>query len=132
MTKSQQMARVRSRDTQPELLMRRLLSSAGVHYRLHREDIPGRPDLYVGRLRLAIFVNGCFWHAHNCRRGHLPKTNADFWQKKIARNLARDRAVLDQLEKINVKALTLWTCEVGGFAPVCRRIANRYRRASRR
>ena len=124
------MARVRSRDTQPELLVRRLLSSQGVRYRLHRADLPGRPDLYIPRLRLAIFVNGCFWHGHGCARAGRFRTNVDFWTQKIARNVARDAATNDRLMAMGVEVLVLWTCEQEGFAPACRRIARRYRRAS--
>lgn len=130
MNKSEQMARVRSRDTQPELLVRRLFSSSGVRYRLHRKDLPGRPDLYVGRLRLAIFVNGCFWHGHDCKRAGRPKANADFWTEKIGRNAARDRLSLERLEGMGVATLTLWTCQLERFAPICRRIVARYRRAA--
>lgn len=128
MNKSEQMSRVRSRDTAPELLVRRLLSSAGVRYRLHRKDLPGRPDLYIPRLRLALFVNGCFWHGHGCRRAGRSRTNVDFWTKKIARNVARDKDALERLQAMGVEALTLWTCEDSAFPKVCRAIARRYLR----
>lgn len=131
MTKSEQMSRVRSRDTQPEKVVRHLLSREGVRYRLHRKDLPGRPDVYVGRLRLAIFINGCFWHGHNCTRGGRPKTNADFWRRKLGRNVARDQLALEQLEEMDVQTLSLWTCESDGFSVACRRIASRYHRAAR-
>ena len=117
---------MRSRDTQPEMLARRLLSSLGVRYRLHRKDLPGRPDLYVGRLRLAIFMNGCFWHGHDCSRGSRPKMNADFWKEKIDRNAARDREAAERLEEMGVETLTVWTCKLKTLGAICRRIARRY------
>lgn len=131
LTKSEQMSRVRSRDTAPELLVRRILTDLGVHYRLHRRDLPGRPDVYVGRLRLAIFVNGCFWHGHGCERAGRSKTNADFWQKKIAGNVARDRLAEERLKEMGVRVVNLWTCEVAGFLAICKNIARRYEKAVR-
>ena len=90
-TRSAIMRAVRARDTSPELAVRRLLRPMAPGYRLHRKDIPGRPDIaYIGAKR-AIFVHGCFWHGHECARGaRAPKTNADYWRAKIARNKARD------------------------------------------
>jgi DNA mismatch endonuclease (patch repair protein) len=131
LSKSEQMSRVRSRDTEPELLVRRLLSEHGVRYRLHRRDLPGTPDVFVGRLKLAVFVNGCFWHGHGCPRAGRPRTNADFWQKKIAGNVERDRRSRERLKGLGIKAVTLWTCEVAGFSAACRKIARRYAKAFR-
>ena len=127
--KSQQMARVRSRDTQPEKLVRHLLSKLGVRYRLHRNDLPGRPDVYVGRLRMAIFINGCFWHSHDCRRGKRPRTNAGFWNRKIDKNVARDRESVEHLKHMGIRTLTLWTCQAASFSATCRRVARRYEEA---
>lgn len=131
LTKSEQMSRVKSRDTEPELLVRRLLSAKGVRYRLHRRDLPGRPDLYIGRLRLALFVNGCYWHGHTCPRGRRPKTNVDFWNQKIALNIDRDERARRALHEEGVNTMDLWTCETGKFPALCRRIAERYRNAGR-
>lgn len=107
------MARVRSRDTSPELIVRRLLTRLGYRYRLHRRDIPGKPDIaFIGR-RKAIFVNGCFWHGHDCKRGaRAPKANADYWARKIARNRARDARVIAELEALGWSSLVLWECEL--------------------
>ncbi len=107
------MARVRSRDTTPEILVRRILTDLGYRYRLHRKDLPGKPDLaFIGR-RKAIFVNGCFWHGHHCKRGaRAPKTNADYWTAKIALNRARDAAALAALDAMSWSALTLFECEL--------------------
>jgi DNA mismatch endonuclease, patch repair protein len=92
--------------------VRRLLRGIAPGYRLHRKDIPGRPDIaYPGR-RLAIFVHGCFWHGHDCARGaRTPKANRDYWEAKIARNRARDADVLAQLAERRWRALTVWECE---------------------
>ena len=87
------MRKVPSRNSSAELKVRRLLRSLGVGYRLHRQDLPGSPDIVMAGRRLAIFVHGCFWHGHDCRRGaRAPKAHADYWQAKIARNVARDAA----------------------------------------
>jgi DNA mismatch endonuclease (patch repair protein) len=126
-TKSEQMARVRSRDTAPERLVRALLTARGVRYRLHRKDLPGRPDVYVPRLRLALFVNGCFWHGHACPRGRLPATNVSFWHPKIARTVERDARAIAALAERDIAAQVLWTCEEPAFAAVADAIAVRYR-----
>lgn len=113
LSRSETMARVKSRNTSPELMVRRLLTRLGYRYRLHRRDIPGNPDIaFVGR-RKAIFVHGCFWHGHDCKRGaRLPKANADYWEKKIAGNRARDVAVREQLEQMGWEAMIVWECEL--------------------
>jgi DNA mismatch endonuclease (patch repair protein) len=130
LSKSEQMARIHSRDTQPELLVRRLLSIKGVRYRLHRLDLPGRPDIYIGRIRLAVFVNGCFWHGHDCPRGSRPKTNKEFWRRKIAQNINRDRLALVRLAEMGIDTITLWTCESPAFGTLCCRISRRYAKAT--
>lgn len=107
------MRAVKSRDTSPELAVRAILRGFAPHYRLHRKDIPGNPDIaYVGR-KLAIFVHGCFWHGHDCRRGaRSPKTNADYWRGKIARNRARDSSHQEKLAALGWRALIVWECEL--------------------
>lgn len=127
-TKSEQMARVRSRDTEPELRVRRLLSERGVRYRLHRKDLPGRPDVYIPRLRLALFVNGCFWHGHDCPRGRKPTSNVEFWDAKITRNVAHDAATQRALGERGIEARVLWTCCAKEFGRVADDVAERYRR----
>src|SRR6266702_607040 len=85
------MSRVKGRDTKPELLVRKLLHAKGYRFRLHRKDLPGKPDIVFPARRKVIFVNGCFWHGHNCARGaRMPATNREYWARKIARNQARD------------------------------------------
>jgi len=125
-TKSEQMARVRSRDTEPEIAIRRLLTERGIRYRLHRKDLPGKPDVYVGRLRLAIFVNGCFWHGHDCPRGKRPVTNTEFWNTKIDRNVERDASTFGALHDRGIEAVVLWTCATASYASTADQIAKRY------
>ncbi len=107
------MRAVKSRDTTPERLLRKLLRPIAPGYRLHRKDIPGRPDIaYPGR-RIAIFVHGCFWHGHDCVRGaRSPKANAEYWSDKISRNRARDTANLTALDEKGWNSLVVWECEM--------------------
>ena len=121
--RSATMRAVKSRDTQPELRVRRLLRPIAVGYRLDRADLPGRPDIaFLGRKR-AIFVHGCFWHGHDCPRGaRAPKQNAGYWSAKIARNRARDADSLAALAAQGWRALTIWECELKDEAEVSRRL----------
>ena len=106
LTVSERMARIRSKGSKIELLTRRTLSDLGVRYRLHRRDLPGTPDLVVGRLRLAIFVNGCWWHGHDCRNGDREaRSNVDYWRRKIARNVARDVETRTALAEMGFRVL---------------------------
>jgi DNA mismatch endonuclease (patch repair protein) len=107
------MRAVKSRDTKPELIVRRLLWSIAPGYRLYRADLPGKPDIVYARLRLAIFVHGCFWHGHDCARGaRAPRTNAAYWSAKIARNRARDEANLQRLAAQGWRTLVIHECEL--------------------
>ena len=120
------MRRVKSRDTGPELVVRRLLRELGrTGYRLDRRDLPGRPDIaFIGRKR-AIFVHGCFWHGHDCKRGaRAPKTNVAYWRGKIARNQARDAAAGDALDALGWTRLIIWECELKDPATVSARLAD--------
>jgi len=115
MDRSAVMARVKARDTGPERAVRALLRAQGLGgYRLDRRDLPGRPDIaFIGRKR-AIFVHGCFWHGHECKRGaRAPKANAAYWAAKIARNRARDAAALAALAALGWRALVVWECGLG-------------------
>lgn len=105
------MRAVRGRDTGPELRVRRPLHAAGFRFRLQRADLPGRPDLVLPRHRLAVFVHGCFWHGHDCPRGRrAPKTNAAYWQAKIARNRTRDAAAQAALTAAGWTPVIIWEC----------------------
>lgn len=107
------MRKVKSKDTAPELALRRLLTRMGLRYQLHRQDLPGSPDIvFMGR-KAAVFVHGCFWHGHDCRRGaRAPKANGAYWSEKIARNRARDAKVQDALAAMGWRALVVWECEL--------------------
>lgn len=106
------MRKVRSKDTTPEMRVRRALHAKGFRYRLHHSDLPGKPDLVLSRFRTCIFVHGCFWHGHeSCRKASVPKTNTDFWVKKISRNQERDREVRTLLEEIGWRVVTVWECQ---------------------
>ncbi|WP_421859818.1 very short patch repair endonuclease [Oceanicaulis sp.] len=111
--RSRVMQTVKSKDTKPEMIVRRLAHALGYRFRLHRKDLPGSPDLvFVGRKK-AIFVHGCFWHGHDCKRGsRQPKTNADYWRAKIGRNVSRDAASLQALDDQGWRALVIWECEM--------------------
>ena len=106
------MARVRSRDTTPERALRRILTSLGARYRLHRQDLPGRPDLVMAGRKLAFFVHGCFWHGHDCARGsRVPKANRDYWLAKVARNAARDERSAAALRAAGWRVEIVWECD---------------------
>lgn len=111
-TRSRVMSRIRSKDTAPELRVRRALWHAGYRYRLHVADLPGRPDIVLGKHHMAIFVHGCFWHGHGCRRFHWPRTNAAYWRAKIERNMERDRQARERLALLGWDVRTVWTCEL--------------------
>jgi len=117
--RSANMAKVRSRDTQPELLVRRRLHRAGYRYRLHVKELPGTPDLVFPRYWVVVFVQGCFWHGHHCRRGRLPSSNVDFWREKIQVNRARDSRATASLAALGWKPMFIWECELeAGMAEV--------------
>ena len=107
------MRAVAGRGTAPELAIRRLIWSLGGRYRLNRADLPGKPDLVLAGRRLAIFVHGCFWHGHHCKRGaRVPKANRDYWQAKIGRNRERDARVGEELQSLGWRAEVIWECEL--------------------
>lgn len=113
MTRSQNMARVKSKNTRPEVFLRKLLWHKGFRYRLNYKELPGSPDLYIPKYRVAIFVNGCFWHMHeNCRYSSIPKNNHDFWKNKLEGNVERDRENYAQLESMGIKVIVVWGCEI--------------------
>lgn len=105
------MASVRSGNTKPEWIVRRTLHAAGFRYRLHRRDLPGSPDLVLAGLRVVVFVHGCFWHGHGCRRGaRVPATNTEYWLGKIARNRRRDQRNARRLRAEDWSVHTVWEC----------------------
>ena len=112
--RSEIMGRIRGKDTKPEILVRKKLHAAGFRFRLHRKDLPGRPDITLPKHKTVIFVHGCFWHGHEgCKANRIPKTNAEFWSAKIARNRARDAENRAALEAKGWRVVVVWECEVG-------------------
>jgi len=112
-TRSAVMRRVKGRDTAPELKVRRALTALGARYRLHRADLPGKPDIVMPGRRLAIFVHGCFWHGHDCARGaRVPKANRDYWVGKVGRNRARDAKSREALAALGWRVETIWECDL--------------------
>jgi DNA mismatch endonuclease (patch repair protein) len=121
--RSRTMRAVRSRDTGPELKVRQLVHRLGYRFRLHRRDLPGCPDLVFASRRRIIFVHGCFWHGHGCRRGaRVPKTNRPYWVRKIARNVARDDVNLKRLKGDGWKVLVIWECKTRDTGRLVKRI----------
>jgi DNA mismatch endonuclease, patch repair protein len=109
--RSKIMRSVKSKNTSTEILVRLILRELGIHYRLHRKDLPSKPDIVIPKYKTVIFVNGCFWHGHNCKKGRLPKTNVDFWKTKIKNNKHRDKRAHKELEKLGWTTLVIWQCE---------------------
>lgn len=114
-TRSRMMAGIRGRDTKPELVLRRLLHGAGLRYRLHARDLPGRPDIAFPSRRAAIFVHGCFWHRHEgCHWCSSPASNSDFWSAKFARNVERDAEVQAAFHLLGWRTAKVWECALRG------------------
>ena len=111
-TRSRIMARVRSKDTKPELSVRRALHAAGFRFRLQARGLPGKPDLVLPSYRTAVFVNGCFWHWHGCKRSRMPSSNAAYWNAKISRNIVRDKATQAALKGLGWRCVVIWECEI--------------------
>ena len=113
MTRSENMARVRSKNTEPEIYFRKLLWHKGFRYRMHYKKLPGSPDIYLSKYKTAIFINGCFWHMHkNCRYSSIPKNNHDFWKKKLEGNIKRDKQNYRNLEDMGIRVIVIWGCEI--------------------
>lgn len=110
--RSKIMSAIRSRNTRPEMIVRKYLFSRGFRYRVNHPRLPGHPDIVLRKYRTCIFVNGCFWHGHDCPKGHLPRTNQEFWTKKINRNKQRDKEEQRRLAEMGWHCITVWECEL--------------------
>ncbi|WP_425408226.1 very short patch repair endonuclease [Hyphococcus sp.] len=110
--RSQIMASVKQKNTSAELRLRRRLHKHGYRYRLHRKDLPGRPNIVFPSRRKVILVHGCFWHGHSCKWGKLPKSRLDYWQKKIAGNRDRDMRTIQELKSLGWTVMVVWQCEL--------------------
>ena len=112
--RSKNMAAIKGRNTRPEMLVRRALHTAGFRYRLHVANLPGKPDLLFPKYKAVIFVQGCFWHQHQCAMFHWPKTRTEWWKQKISSNRAHDEAVQDKLRELGWRVLLVWECALKG------------------
>lgn len=123
--RSANMARIRSKNTKPEITVRRMVHAAGYRFRLHRKDLPGKPDLVFPGRRAVIFVHGCFWHGHpdpTCREAVPPKSRLEYWGPKLTRNKERDAANVAALKATGWRVLTLWECEIKNREAVALRL----------
>lgn len=112
-SRSENMSRVKGRDTKPEIYVRKLLYHKGYRYRVNYKDLPGKPDIWLKKYNTAIFVNGCFWHMHEgCKLASIPKTNSDFWCKKLHANKERDQKNMAALKEAGIKVFVIWGCEI--------------------
>ena len=112
--RSKMMAGIKGKDTRPEILIRKALHRQGFRYSLHRKDLPGKPDLVLPKYNAVIFINGCFWHAHDCHLFKWPKTRPEFWREKIGGNKERDKRNLDKLSELGWRVLIIWECALKG------------------
>jgi DNA mismatch endonuclease (patch repair protein) len=111
--RSEVMSRIKSKDTKPELILRSSLFKLGFRFRVHRKDLPGKPDIVLPKYHTVIFVHGCFWHYHdNCIEGRIPSTNSLFWETKLERNIANDIKNSELLKLSNWKVIVVWECQI--------------------
>jgi DNA mismatch endonuclease, patch repair protein len=123
--RSATMRAVKSKDTKPELMVRSLIYRLGYRFRLHRKDIPGTPDIVFPGRRKVIFIHGCFWHGHDCKRGaRVPQNNRDYWEKKIERNRQRDMINLNALQQLRWQVLVIWECEISQSQDLAKKLTN--------
>ncbi len=106
------MSKIGGKNTKPEILVRKFLFSKGFRYRINVKTLPGKPDIVLPKYKTVIFINGCFWHGHNCKKGKLPSSNIDFWREKISNNKSRDDKNSDLLIKLGWQVIIIWQCEI--------------------
>ena len=111
-SRSRNMSHIRSQDTQPEMIVRKYLFSKGLRYRINVRSLPGCPDIVLPKYRTVVFVNGCFWHKHDCSRFRWPSSNEEYWKEKILRNVERDRKNEEELTTAGWRVITVWECEL--------------------
>ena len=116
------MARIRGKDTKPELAVRRALHALGYRYRIHGRGLPGKPDLVFAKRRTAIFIHGCFWHRHDCKKASTPKSRQDYWTAKFAANVERDRRHAEALAADGWRVFVAWECEIEKDATLLKRL----------
>jgi len=118
------MSSVGSKDTGPELVVRKMLHRLGYRYRLHKRGLPGSPDVVFQGRKKVVFIHGCFWHGHGCKYGRLPKSKKEYWEKKIKMNRKRDKRNIQELEDLGWSALVIWQCELKEAEAVKARLVN--------
>ncbi|WP_313164661.1 very short patch repair endonuclease [Sedimentibacter sp.] len=111
-TRSYNMSQIKAKNTKPEVIVRKFLFSKGLRYRKNDKRLPGHPDIVLPKYRTVIFVNGCFWHMHDCPYFVLPKTNTSFWEAKLKKNKERDNLIIDQLKSRHWRVIIIWECEL--------------------
>ena len=110
--RSRNMSAIKSKNTKPEIAVRKVLHSMGYRFRLHRKDLPGSPDIVLPKYKTVIFVHGCFWHRHeNCKYATTPKTREEFWNKKFRSNIERDLEIHEKIKNLNWRSVVIWECE---------------------
>ncbi len=111
--RSKVMSQIKSKDTKPEKILRSALHQVGFRFRLHNKNLPGKPDLTFAKYKTVVFVHGCFWHLHEkCVDGHIPKTNSEYWEKKLLRNVERDKEHVQSLQELGWNVIIVWECEI--------------------
>lgn len=117
------MSRIRSKNTKPELVVRKVLSKIGIRYRLHNSKLPGRPDITISKAKTIIFINGCFWHQHkNCKKQTLPASNKDYWEKKLKNNIEKQKQDVRTLRKLGWKVHKIWECQTADETKLTKRV----------
>lgn len=106
------MSKISGKETKPEILVRKYLFSKGFRFRKNVKELPGKPDIVLPKYRVVIFIHGCFWHGHFCKRGNLPSSNIQFWKDKISQNQSRDEDVIQKLRELNWRIIVIWQCEI--------------------
>ena len=131
--RSWNMSRITGKDTKPERVVRSLLHRLGFRFRLHRKDLPGRPDIVLPKYKTVVLVHGCFWHRHaGCKYAYTPKSRTDFWRKKFERNVARDISSTRKLRDLGWSVLVVWECEVRDLDALAQRLEGEIRGPQRR
>lgn len=123
--RSEVMSRIRAKDTKPELYVRKLLHSFGFRYRLHKKNLPGKPDIVLSKYKTVIFVHGCFWHGHSCKYGsekRMPKSNIEYWKKKFEKNKELNKIHMRELKKKGWRIILIWECELKKEKTVMRKL----------
>ena len=123
--RSRNMSAIKSKNTKPEIKVRKVLHSMGYRFRLHAKDLPGSPDIVLPKYKTVIFVHGCFWHRHeNCKYASTPKTRQEFWNKKFKTNIERDLEIQEKIKNLDWRSVVIWECETRSFDDLRKRIIN--------